>query len=243
MPNINSAMVLAAGFGKRMSQDSERLPKPLVEVGGITLLQRTLAMLAKNDVTNVVINTHFKPEKMAEHISQCQKLFPNLDIHISHEEEILETGGGIRKALPILGDQPFYTINSDTICIDYGTSGLERLASSYQESEMDALLLLQSTAKAQGYDGNGDFALTGHQLSKPEQPSLPYVYTGIQILHPRLFADAPQEPFSISLFYKNALQQDHSLHRICGIEHQGDWLHVGTREALAEAETFMKTSA
>ena len=153
---------------------------------------------------------------------------------ISREDDLLETGGGIAKALPLLGTAPFYAANADIVWRDGPIPALRRLAAAWVDDEMDALLLLTSTVRATGYDGDGDFMMdpVGLLDRRPERVVAPFVFTGVQILHPRLFADAPAGAFSMNVLYDRALEAG----RLFGIAHDGDWYHVGTPPAIAEAD-------
>lgn len=233
---INTAMVFAAGFGKRMRPITDTLPKPLIKVGGTSMLDRALDKLREAGATKAVVNTHYLPEKIEQHLAN--RAAPQ--IILSREEpEILETAGGIIKALPHLGSEPFYSVNSDVVWLDGATPALQRLAQVWDTDAMDMLLLLQPLDKAIGYDGTGDFGLTDNgQLTK--SPPLPYVFTGVQIIHPRIFKGLKAEPLSLSTFYKQATQSDGTLTRIYGIEHDGAWLHIGTPEGLEQAEKYLE---
>lgn len=223
------AMVLAAGLGLRMRPITNHTPKPLVSVGGRTMLDRALDHVAKAGVTEIVVNTHWLAERIRAHLAGRP------GITLSHEDELLETGGGVAKALPHLGEQPFYVVNSDIIWSDGGvTPALTRLAEAWDESRMDALLLLQRTATATGYDGRGDFFLDSSGVPRRPKPFevAPLLFSGVQILSPRLFRDAPSGKFSLNVLYNRALDDG----RLFGIVHDGRWFHVGTPEALPEVE-------
>ncbi|MFT5485521.1 MAG: MurNAc alpha-1-phosphate uridylyltransferase [Paracoccaceae bacterium] len=224
------AMVLAAGLGLRMRPLTQNVPKPLLEVGGATMLDHALDRLEDAGVSDVVVNTHWLPEKIEAHLER--RATPS--IVISREDELLETGGGIAKALPHLGDAPFYAANADIVWRDGPTQALHRLAAAWNDGEMDALLLLASTVRSTGYDGHGDFLMdpVGLLERRPERVIAPYVFTGVQILHPRLFADAPEGAFSMNVLYDRALEAG----RLFGIVHDGDWYHVGTPPAIEEAD-------
>lgn len=244
MHNIpEKAMVLAAGFGKRMQPLTNVVPKPLIPVAGVCLLDRILNSLYECGIKTAVVNSHYKAEILETHLHQRILSHPGQpEIVISHEDTILETGGGIKKALPLLGKEPFFVINGDVLWIDHKTSlTLPNLAAHWNEEKMDALLLLHPTNKAIGYDGQGDFVLAndGHVVRPETVQNLPYVFAGISIVHPRFFDEAPEEAFSLNALYWRARQADGKLARIYGIIHQGEWLHVGTPEGLNTAETFL----
>ena len=236
MTRIRRAMVLAAGLGTRLRPLTDRLPKPLVTVAGETLIDRILDRLAEAGVEEVVVNLHHKADQLSDHLAR--RSGPR--IIESHEESLLETGGGVRRALPLLGGDPFFVVNGDVLWRNGRRSALERLATAWDDRRMDALLLLQRTVSAVGYDGHGDFMLTQDGMVRRPKPGEvpPYIFAGVQILHPRLFADAPAEPFSLTRLYFAAAEAG----RLGGILHDGEWYHVGTLEALAEAEETLATA-
>ena len=233
------AMVLAAGLGLRMRPLTQTTPKPLLEVGGRPMLDHALDRLQEAGVTQVVVNTHWLPEKIEDHLRD--RSAP--ETRISREDELLETGGGIAKALPMLGEDAFYGANADIVWRDGATPALLRLARTWDDERMDALLMLTATVRATGYDGGGDFLMDpmGKLTRRPERHIAPYVFTGVQILHPRLFQDVPSGPFSMNLLYDRAFDAD----RLYGMAHDGDWYHVGTPDAIdvADAEILEKEGA
>ena len=224
------AMVLAAGLGLRMRPLTRNVPKPLLEVGGATMLDQALDRLQDAGVSDVVVNTHWLPEQIEKHLESRE----TPSIVISREDDLLETGGGIAKALPLLGAAPFYAANADVVWRDGPMPALHRLARAWVDDDMDALLLLASTVRSTGYDGYGDFLMdpVGLLERRPERVVAPFVFTGVQILHPRLFADAPDGAFSMNVLYDRALEAG----RLFGIAHDGDWYHVSTPPAIAQAD-------
>lgn len=226
------AMVLAAGLGLRMRPITEHTPKPLVSVAGRTMLDRALDHLAEVNVSHLVVNTHWLAGCIQTHLAGRS------DITLSHEDVLLETGGGVTKALPSLGDGPFYVVNSDIIWTDGATPALKRLAEFWDDSRMDALLLMQPTATAMGYDGDGDFFLdsSGLPRRRKDREMAPLLFSGVQILSPRLFRDAPSGKFSLNVLYDRALEDG----RLFGIVHDGRWYHVGTPDALPEVEAALR---
>ncbi len=227
------AMVLAAGLGLRLRPVTARLPKPLVEVAGRTLLDRVLDGLAAAGVTRAVVNTHYLDAMVARHVAG--RTAPR--ITLSPEETLLETGGGIARALPHLGSAPFFAVNGDIAWRDGATPALGRLAGSWDESMMDALLLIHPVESASGYDGAGDYDIDdrGALRRRCGADSAPFVFTGIQILHPRLFAAAPAGPFSLVRLFDAA----EAAGRLFGVVHDGDWFHVGTAQGLAAADSSL----
>lgn len=227
------AMLLCAGLGTRMRPLTDSKPKPLIEVAGRTLLDRALDDFARAGVADVIVNTHYKAEMIEAHVALRP---PPPSIRLIHEAVLLETGGGIRNALPLLGDAPFFAANGDALCIDRSQSAWRRLAAGWDAANMDALLLLVPHAQAVGYDGPGDFFLEGQGTlrRRGEAARAPYIFTGLQLLHPRLFAGAPEGAFSMNLLY------DSPLPRVRAVIHDGSWLHVGDPAGLAQAERFLR---
>lgn len=224
-------IILAAGLGLRMRPLTEQLPKPLIEVAGKPLIDWTIDLATTAGLQSLVINTSYKGEMIEEYVTRHNR--PT--IIISREEMPLETGGGIANALDLLGDYPFFAMNSDTICLPGQTNPLVRLSNAWDDTRMDALLLLHPRDLAIGYDGKGDFFIQGDRLERRgKAETAPYVFTGVQLIHPRLFDGAPQGVFSMNMLY------DKDLSRIRGIVHDGDWLHVGDVSGLAKAEAFLR---
>jgi MurNAc alpha-1-phosphate uridylyltransferase len=232
-----SAMVLAAGFGQRMRPLTDNMPKPLVKVAGKALLDHVLDRLADAGVARAVVNVHYLAEQIERHVAA--RNVPR--VTISDERGVLlDTGGGVVKALPLLGDAPFFHINSDTIWIDGVTPNLTRLAESFDPATMDALLLLAPGAGSIGYAGRGDFLMAsdGRLRARPERDIAPFVYAGAAILSPRLFDGAPQGAFSLTRLFARAIEAG----RLHGLRLEGLWMHVGTPEAIAEAEQAIAAS-
>ncbi|MBT5047052.1 MAG: nucleotidyltransferase family protein [Rhodospirillaceae bacterium] len=235
-PAIRKAMVLAAGLGLRMRPLTATRPKPLISVAGQTLLDRALDHLADAGTEEAVVNLHYLGEMIETHLGN--RSAPRT-ILSWETDQLLETGGGVTKALPHLGDDPFYVVNADITWADGGTPALRRLAASWREDAMDALLLLHPVATATGYDGVGDYTLEGDGAAtlrrRRDDPAAPYVFTGVQLLHPRLFASAPAGPFSLTRLYDEA----ETAGRLFGIIHDGDWHHIGTPAGLKVAEQHL----
>jgi N-acetyl-alpha-D-muramate 1-phosphate uridylyltransferase len=232
---IERAMVLAAGLGMRLRPITLTTPKPLVEVGGMTMLDRVLDRLAEHGVALAVVNTHHLGDQIARHVEARRT--PR--IVLSHEEVLLDTGGGVKKALPLLGDAPFFVANSDLLWTDGAEPALRRLAEAWDEGRMDTLLLLQPTARAYGYDGEGDFFLEpeGTLRRRAASAPAPYLFAGVQIVHPRLFHDAPDGKFSLNVQFDRAAAAG----RLFGLVHKGGWYHVGTPDSLAGVEAALAT--
>ena len=227
---LQRVMVLAAGLGERMRPITDSLPKPLIELRGRTLLDSILDRAEAAGVPEAVVNLHYLGEMIEARLARRAR--PR--VNFSREETRLETGGGVRKALSLLGAEAFFVINGDVSWLDGCTPALERLAAAWDEREMDALLLLHPTASAVGYAGAGDFVLApdGRMRRRREREVAPFVFTGIQILHPRLFEDAPEGPFSLNLIYDKAGAAE----RLWGLRHDGEWFHIGTPEGLRDVE-------
>jgi MurNAc alpha-1-phosphate uridylyltransferase len=232
------AMVLAAGMGQRMRPLTERLPKPLVTVGGRPLIDHVLDRLADAGVSTAVVNLHHFADQLEDHLRNRRR--PR--IQLSDERELLlETGGGIVKALPMLGDQPFFLVNSDTIWAEGPRPNLDSLAAHFDPLRMDGLLLLAPTATSIGYEGRGDYAMTPAGLlhRRGEREVVPFVYAGAAILSPALFHGAPAGPFSLVRLFDRAEQAG----RLAGLRLDGTWMHVGTPDAVAKAEAAILVNA
>ena len=235
----DKAMVLAAGLGTRMRPLTDTLPKPLITVAGVALIDHALNWLQASGIHDVVVNSFYKYELLEAHLSN--RTAPT--IHISREDVLLETGGGIKKALPMLGAMPFFSLNSDTICRDGTTPALTRMAAHWDDVAMDALLLVHPVSKAIGYDGKGDFFMDGEgnlRRRKPEE-NAPYVFTGVQLVHPRLFNGSPEGAFSMNVLYNRGQGSDGTLQRVKGILHDGNWLHIGTPLERNSAENWFSS--
>jgi N-acetyl-alpha-D-muramate 1-phosphate uridylyltransferase len=229
-----SAIVLAAGLGTRMRPYNGAIPKPLVVVGGKSLIDYSLDRLAEAGVERAVVNVHHLADAIERHLAGRKKP----QIVISDERGVLlGTGGGIAKALPKLGNAPFFLVNSDTLWLDGVRPNFIRLAEAFDAGAMDALLLLAPTAGSIGYDGAGDFAMLadGRLRRRAEREVSPFVYAGAAILSPALFADAPAGQFPLTLLFDRADERG----RLFGLRLEGVWMHVGTPEAVAEAEAAL----
>jgi MurNAc alpha-1-phosphate uridylyltransferase len=227
-------MLLAAGLGTRLRPLTDTVPKPLIPVAGRTLLDHALDRLEDAGVETVVVNVHYLGESIERHVSARKTPATK----ISHEETLLDTGGGIAKALSLLGNDVFYAVNSDALWLNGYEDTLKRLARLWDDETMDALLLLHSTVEAYGYTGLGDFVIdpAGALQRRSECEVAPYLFTGVQILHPRLFENAPEGAFSLNVLYDQAIDRG----RLYGIVHDGEWFHVGTEDGLSEAENYLR---
>jgi MurNAc alpha-1-phosphate uridylyltransferase len=230
-------MVLAAGLGTRMRPLTDTTPKPLVRVAGKPLLDHVLDKLAEAGVTDAVVNVHYLAEQIVSHLASRKA--PRIAIS-DERDTILGTGGGVVKALPKLGPNPFFHVNSDTLWIDGVTSNLTRLGAAFDASKMDALLLLAPTATSIGYGGSGDFAMgpDGALRRRKEREVVPFVYAGAAVLSPGLFEGAPAGEFSLVKLFDRATEAG----RLHGIRLEGVWMHVGTPEAIGQAEDAIRES-
>ena len=233
MSRIERAMVLAAGLGKRMRPLTNDRPKPLVVLAGRTLLDRALDSLAGGGITEFVVNSHYKGEMIHAHLAGRD------DIVLSPEDPVLETGGGVKAALRHLGDGPFFVVNSDAVWRDGRESTVGRMAAHWDGTAMDALLLLVPMQAVAGDMGShpGDYHLEddGRARRRGAGETAPFLFGGIQILHPRLFEGAPEGPFSLNILYDKAQKAG----RLHGLRHDGEWYHVGTPGELAAAEAAL----
>jgi N-acetyl-alpha-D-muramate 1-phosphate uridylyltransferase len=227
----SKAMVLAAGLGLRMRPLTNTMPKPLVQVAGAALLDHVLDKLAQAGVTEAVVNVHYLPDQIIDHTAT--RAHPK--VTISDERDlVLGTGGGVVKALPLLGDAPFYHLNADTMWIDGVRPNLARLAEAFDPARMDILLLMAPTANSIGYAGSGDYTMLpdGALRRRKENQVVPFVYAGVAILSPALFKDAPSGEFSLTTLFDRANEQE----RLFGLRLDGVWMHVGTPDAVNAAE-------
>jgi MurNAc alpha-1-phosphate uridylyltransferase len=230
-------MVLAAGLGLRMRPITNTMPKPLVKVAGSALLDHVLDKLAIAGVTQAVVNVHYLPDQIIDHVAG--RTHPAVTIS-DERDVVLGTGGAVVKALPLLGDAPFFHLNADTMWVDGVRPNLMRLAETFDPARMDILLLMAPTASSIGYSGNGDYAMTadGTLKRRKENQVVPFVYAGVAIMTPALFADAPAGEFSLTRIFDRANEQE----RLFGLRMDGLWMHVGTPEAIVAAEDALLAS-
>lgn len=233
----DTAMVLAAGLGERMRPLTDTMPKPLVQLDGRALIDHALDRLAAAGIRRAVVNVHYKADQLEAHVRG--RSAP--DIIISDERDaLLETGGGVVRALPLLGERPFLIHNSDTVWIEGPGSNLQRLIDTWNAEQMDTLLLLAPTETSLGYDGHGDFLMDANgRLERPAAGgTAPFVFAGVSIAHPRMFKDAPHGAFSLNVLWSKAI----AAKRAYGIRLDGRWMHVGTPGAIAEAEAAIRAA-
>ncbi len=237
---IETAMILAAGKGTRMRAGENDPPKPLTLIAGQSLLMRMIARFEEAGVKTIIINLHHK----AAHIEAALKAYNGAcEIVFSDEcDTLLETGGGVKKALPHFGDAPFLVANGDVLWHEetaHGAPGqLADFAAAFETEKMRALLLLTPRMKASGYDGRGDFHCDDNgRLTRRQGDSAPYVFAGVQILTPSLFANITDTAFSLNKIYDVALADN----QLFGHLLNGQWMHVGTPEGRAEAEALLES--
>jgi len=231
-------MILAAGLGTRMRPLTDNLPKPLVRVAGKPLLDHVLDRLGDAGVTTAVVNVHYLPDQIERHVAGRRE--PR--VVVSDERNVvLGTGGGVVKALPLLGSAPFFHLNSDTMWIDGVRPNLDRLAEAFDPVRMDILLLMAPTAYSIGYAGSGDYAMLpdGSLRKRAERQVVPFVYAGAAIMSPAIFAGAPEGEFSLTKIFDAAEESN----RLFGLRLDGIWMHVGTPDAIQAAEKALLASA
>ena len=231
------AMVLSAGLGTRMRPLTDKMPKPMVEVGGKPLIDHVLDRLADAGVTRAVVNVHHFADQLERHLASRTRP----QVMVSDERGILlGTGGAVVKALPLLGDAPFFHVNSDSIWVDGVKPNLARLAENFDPATMDALLLLAPTTGSIGYAGRGDFAMAGdgRLRRRTEREVAPFVFAGAAILAPALFKGAPRGEFPLTDLFNRAAEAG----RLHGLRLEGLWMHVGTPDAIALAENAIRAS-
>jgi MurNAc alpha-1-phosphate uridylyltransferase len=227
-------MVLAAGFGTRMRPIANNLPKPLVKLAGRPLLDHVLDRLAEAEIKRAVVNVHYCADQIEAHLAG--RRVPQ--IQISDERgAILETGGGVRKALPLLGNAPFLVHNSDSVWMEGARSNLRTLVSAWQPERMSALLLLAPRDSSIGFEGRGDFHMdASNRLSwRGDADTAHYVFAGVSVLKPQLFEGTTDDAFSLTKIFDKAMVQN----ELFGLVLDGTWMHVGTPGALMEAESLL----
>ncbi|MEO4044367.1 nucleotidyltransferase family protein [Hoeflea sp. CAU 1731] len=232
-----TAMILAAGLGTRMRPITDTLPKPLVAVAGRTLIDHAIDNLVAAGVTRAVVNVHYRGAQLHEHLQTVDRI----EIEISDETgKLLDSGGGIVKALPLLGAGPFAIVNADTFWLEApggDVSSLQAMADAWDADRMDMLLMTARLDQCTGYDGKGDFLVKadGRLLRHDRVSADPVVYPGAAIIHPRIFDGAPNEPFSLNWCFDKAIASG----RLFGFAMSGHILTIGTPEAIGEAEAAM----
>ncbi len=232
----HTAMVMAAGLGKRMRPLTATRPKPLVEVAGKPLIDHVLDRLRAGGVKRVVVNVHYLADALEAHLARHAG---GLEVLISDERaRLLETGGGLVHARAMLGDDPILVVNSDNLWVDGPVDAIRLLASRFDRTTMDALLLMVPLSRAHNHGGRGDFYLNaaGRIIGRRKEGQVaPFVYTGVQIMDPATIVDVPEGPFSTNLFWNRAIEAE----RAFGQVHQGLWFDVGTPKAIGATEAML----
>jgi MurNAc alpha-1-phosphate uridylyltransferase len=232
-----TAMVFAAGLGKRMRPITETTPKPLVKVAGKTLIDHSLDRLAADGVERAIVNVHWLADQIEAHLAA--RAAPKILIS-DEREKLLDQGGGIRRALKAIGRDPFLLVNTDSFWIEGPRSNLARLAEAFDPEAMDFLLLVAASATAVGVDWPGDFTMSDAGRLEPRESRhvAPFVYTGVGIAKPKLFENETAEVFRLAPFFHAAAHKG----RLFGLRLDGLWLHVGRTESIAEAERMIDRS-
>ncbi len=237
MTRAKTAMVLAAGHGERMRPLTDRLPKPLVPLAGRPLIDHVLDRLARAGVETTVVNVHYLADLLEAHLRQRPE--PQPQIVISDERDLLlDTGGGAKRALPSLGPGPFFLHNADSVWGESVRAALPQMLGVWDPSRMDCLLLLAPLSTSLGYSGQGDFAMApdGRLSRRGERQVVPFAFAGVSLCDARLFEGAPDGPFSLNLLWDRSLDEG----RLFSIRLDGFWMHIGTPDALAEAEIWFE---
>ena len=237
-PSPRTAIVLAAGLGKRMMPITATMPKPLVKVGGRTLIDFALDRLHEAGMERVVVNVHHFADMLEDHL-RTRKM-PHIVVS-DERDAVLETGGGVKKALPLLGRNPFITFNSDSIWVEGERPNLRRLLDAWDPERMDVLMLVAPLSTSVGYEGRGDFSMDPDgrlRRRRGDQETVPFVYAGVAVVKPEMVADTPEGPFSANLFYDRAIARE----RLYGLQLDGQWLHVGEPQAIPVAEKCLAAS-
>jgi MurNAc alpha-1-phosphate uridylyltransferase len=229
---IDTAMILAAGRGERMRPLTDTVPKPMIPVAGRSMLDRSMDRLVRHGVRTIVVNVHHLGQQIATHLGKSAEII--------HEDRLLETGGSVKNALPILGPGPYFILNGDGLWRDGLQPMLSRMEAAWQPGRMDALLLLHPIDRAIGREAKdrGDYFLArdGRAHHRGAAPAAPYLFASLSICDCRLMRQSPDGPFSLLTLWNQAEARG----RLFGLVHDGDWFHIGTPRALAEAEVMLK---
>ena len=229
---VDTAMIMAAGKGTRMMPLTADRPKPLIEVGGVALLDHVLDHLRDAGIGKIVVNVHYRAEQVEQHLAASAA---DLHVRISDERDLLrDTGGGLVHALPIISNDPFICVNADNWWTNAGENAISRLIAAWDDNHMDVLMLLIPLEAAYNSQGSGDFNMDAEGRLSRRQADAPaaYVWTGVQMLSKRLIVDPPEDVFSTNIFWDRAIAEG----RCMGIVHQGLWFDVGYPAAIAATE-------
>ncbi|MDZ4866287.1 MAG: nucleotidyltransferase family protein [Alphaproteobacteria bacterium] len=227
-------MVLAAGLGTRMRPLTNDRPKSLIVVAGRTLLDHAIDRFKDAGITTIIVNVHYKGQMVIDHL----KKRTDVEIIIQDErDKLLDTGGALKKALPLFKGEPVFTYNSDSIWLESLGSNLTRMAQRWDDAEMDCLMLMAPTFNSIGYEGRGDFTMDtlGRLTRRQPQRVTPFAWPGVQIIHPRLIERGTGDVFSTNRLWDLAIEQG----RLFGIRLDGKWMHIGTPDAKDEADAFL----
>lgn len=237
MTIARTAMVLAAGYGERMRPLTDTMPKPLVPLLDRALVDHVLDRLAAAGVETAVVNVHYLPEQIEAHLRARDGRGPKTIIS-DERELLLDTGGGATKALSLLGEGPFFIHNSDSVWREGVTPALSQMLRLWDPARMDCLLLLAPLSTSVGYHARGDFDMApdGRLSRRGERPLVPFAFAGVSLCTAALFENTPQGPFSLNILWDRALAKE----RLYGVRLEGRWMHVGTPEALKEAEASLE---
>ncbi|MEL6829714.1 MAG: nucleotidyltransferase family protein [Pseudomonadota bacterium] len=230
-----TAMLLAAGLGSRMRPLTNNTAKPLLQVADLPIIDYLMNALADAGVQRMIVNVHWCADQVERHV----KAFGRLDCEVSDERnQLLETGGGLAKARPMLGDDPIFVLNTDAFWAPCDITPLRSLAEAFDPKRMDELLLLADTKRCLGFPGPGDFFRRndGQLERRGQQVSAPWAYAGARILKPMLYDETPVEPFSANRIWDRVLSED----RLFGLTMDRFWLHIGDPKAMADAEMWMR---
>jgi len=229
----DKAFILAAGMGTRLRPHTDTIPKPMVEIAGQSIIRRTIDKLGQQGVKEIVVNTHHLAPVLEKHLKDIS----SPKIIISHEEELLDTGGGLKKALHHFGDNPYYIINGDALWDDKTPNALQRLADAWDASKMDILLLLQSVATMSVTHGVGDYHLQADgKVKRARKRDAAFMFAGVRIAHPRIFKDSAEGPFS----FLSMMDKAETENKLYAIQHDDAWYHISTPEDLAAVDKLFK---
>lgn len=237
MSTPRRAMVLAAGLGTRMQPLTNSIPKAMVEVAGRTLIDRVIDRLEQAGVHTVIVNVHHHADALERHLRT--RNFPHIEIS-DERRQLLDSGGGVKRALNLLGGEPFFVMNADTLWIEGFRPNLPALGEAFDAKKMDAMLLIAATTGSRGYDGNGDFNADAEgRLTRREEGKIAsFVYAGAAVFSPHVFSNTPEGSFSLNLLFDRAVEN----RRLYGLRLDGLWMHVGTPDAISDAETAYANS-
>lgn len=229
------AFILAAGLGTRLRPYTDTLPKPLVPAAGRPIIDHVIDRLVEGGIKKIVVNLHYKADLLRAHLETRQ----DAEILFSHEEKLMNTGGGIKKALPLLGDDPFFVVSGDSFWTDDpGASALRRMAAAWDGQKMDLLLMVQPLSRMTLTQGRGDYDMdpASHALTRAQDKGGAFMWTSVRMCAPALFENTPEEPFS----FLELMDRSQARARLCGLEHKGEWHHISTPEDLERVNCALR---